>query len=145
MFPAAMDVQRRRFFRALVRIAWDQDDPAVLGPYLEQLGRAHRKFGVREQHYGVFRRALLATLHRFAAPGWDEAAQRAWERAYDHAVDIMIDAAGRDAERTPAWWVATVTATELRGPDVAVLTVTPEQPLSYRPGQYLSVQTPHGC
>src|SRR5271169_7115698 len=29
MFPAAMDVQRRRFFRALVRIARDQDDPAV--------------------------------------------------------------------------------------------------------------------
>ena len=143
MFPAAMDVQRGRFFRALVRIAQDQDDPAVLVPYLEQLGRAHRKFGVREQHYGVFRRALLATLHRFAAQGWDDAAQRAWERAYDHAVDIMIDAAGRDAEHTPAWWIGTVTATELRGPDIAVLTVTPEQPLSYRPGQYVSVQTPH--
>ena len=28
MFPAAMDLQRRRFFRALVRIARDQDDPA---------------------------------------------------------------------------------------------------------------------
>jgi NAD(P)H-flavin reductase/hemoglobin-like flavoprotein len=143
MFPAAMDVQRRRFFRALVRIARDQDDPAALTPYLEQLGRAHRKFGVREQHYGMFRRALLATLHRFAAPGWDETAQRAWERAFDHAVDVMIDAAERDAEHTPAWWIATVTATELRGPDIAVLTVAPEQPLSYRPGQYVSVQTPH--
>jgi NAD(P)H-flavin reductase/hemoglobin-like flavoprotein len=143
MFPAAMDVQRRRFFHALVRIAQDQDDPAVLVPYLEQLGRAHRKYGVREQHYGVFRRALLATLHRFAAQAWDEATQLAWERAYDHAVDVMIDAAERDAKHTPAWWIATVTATELRGPDVAVLTVTPEQPLSYRPGQYVSVQTPH--
>jgi NAD(P)H-flavin reductase/hemoglobin-like flavoprotein len=143
MFPAAMDVQRRRFFRALVRIAQDQDDPAVLVPYLEQLGRAHRKFGVREQHYGVFRHALLATLHRFTAQAWDEATQRAWERAYDQAVDVMIDAAERDAEQAPAWWIATVTATELRGPDIAVLAVTPEQPLSYRPGQYISVQTPH--
>ena len=26
MFPAAMDVQRKRFFRALVRIAQDQGD-----------------------------------------------------------------------------------------------------------------------
>jgi NAD(P)H-flavin reductase/hemoglobin-like flavoprotein len=143
MFPAAMDVQRRRFFRALVRMAQDQDDPDLLVPYLEQLGRAHRKFGVREQHYGVFRRALLATVHRFAARDWDEATQRAWERAYDRAVDIMIDAAERDAAHTPAWWIGTVTATELRGPDIAVLTVAPEQPLSYRPGQYLSVQTPH--
>ena len=43
MFPAAMDVQRRRFFRALVRIARDQDDPAVLVPYLQQLGREKDK------------------------------------------------------------------------------------------------------
>src|ERR1700678_3735078 len=114
MFPAAMDLQRRRFFRALVRIARDQDDPAVLVPYLEQLGRAHRKFGVREQHYGMFRRALLATLHRFAAQAWDETTQRAWERAFDHAVDVMIDAAARDAEHAPAWWIATVTAAEPR-------------------------------
>src|ERR1700730_11463191 len=127
MFPAAMDVQRRRFFRALVRIAAGQDDPAVLVPYLEQLGRTHRKFGVRDEHYGMFRRALLATLHRFAAQGWDEAAQRAWERAFDHAVDVMIDAAARDAEHSPAWWVATVTDSEPRGPDIAVLTVAPEQ------------------
>jgi hemoglobin-like flavoprotein len=45
MFPPAMDVQRRRFFAALVRIAADQDEPAVLVPYLEHLGRAHRKYG----------------------------------------------------------------------------------------------------
>src|SRR6202050_3433335 len=142
MFPAAMDLQRRRFFRALVRIARDQDDPALLVPYLEQLGRAHRKFGVREQHYGMFRRALLATLHRFAAQAWDETTQRAWERAFDHAVDVMIDAAARDAEHAPAWWIGTVTAAEPRGPDIVVLTVAPEQPLSYLPGQYVSVQTP---
>ena len=143
MFPPAMGVQRGRFFRALVRIAAGQDDPAALEPYLEHLGRAHRKFGVRDEHYGVIRRALLATLHRFAAQAWDEAAQHAWERAFDHAVDIMIDAAARDAEHSPAWWVATVTDSEPRGPDVAVLTVAPEQPLPYRPGQYVSVQTLH--
>jgi NAD(P)H-flavin reductase len=54
----------------------------------------------------------------------------------------MIEAARRDAEETPAWWIATVTRTELRGPDIAVLTLQPEQPLSYLPGQHVSVQTP---
>jgi hemoglobin-like flavoprotein len=67
MFPAAMDVQRKRFFQALARIAAGQDDPDTLTGYLAELGRAHRKFGVRERHYEIFRRALLATLHRFAA------------------------------------------------------------------------------
>ena len=139
MFPAAMDVQRKRFFGALTRIISGEGDVS----YLEQLGRAHRKYGIRERHYGVFRRALLATLHRFAAPAWDEAAQQTWERAFDRAVDIMINAAERAAKDTPAWWIGTVAATDLRGPDIAVLTVAPEQPLSYQPGQYVSVQTPH--
>src|SRR5256886_8168662 len=48
MFPAAMDVQRRRFFAALSQIAAAQDsqeDRDQLAPYLRELGRAHRKFG----------------------------------------------------------------------------------------------------
>ncbi len=64
MFPAAMDVQRKRFFQALTRIVAGQDDIDGLTGYLSEIGRAHRKFGVRERHYDVFRRALLATLPR---------------------------------------------------------------------------------
>jgi NAD(P)H-flavin reductase/hemoglobin-like flavoprotein len=146
MFPAAMDVQRRRFFEALGRIADAQQSQAArdrLVPYLQELGRAHRKFGVRERHYEVIRRALLATLQRFAAPRWNETAKHAWEMAYNRAATIMIEAAKDDAAESPAWWMATVTGIELRGPDIAVLTLLPEQPLNYLPGQHISVQTPH--
>ena len=55
----------------------------------------------------------------------------------------MIDAAKVDAAHAPAWWIATVTGIEARGPDIAVLTVQPEQPLDYLPGQHISLQTPH--
>ena len=146
MFPAAMDVQRRRFFAALTEIAAaqeSQEERDRLEPYLRDLGRAHRKFGVRERHYEIFRRALLATLQRFAAPSWNETARHAWETAFNHAAGIMIDAARDDAVGSPAWWIATVTDVERRGPDIAVLTLEPEQPLSYLPGQHISVQTPH--
>jgi NAD(P)H-flavin reductase/hemoglobin-like flavoprotein len=135
MFPAAMDRQRARFFQALTRIAAGQDDRA----YLADLGRAHRKFGVREQHYGLFRRALMATLRRFAPSG----DHHAFLAAFDDAIDVMIEAARQDAEDSPAWWIATVTGAERRAPDIAVLTLQPEQPLSYLPGQHVSVQTPH--
>ena len=146
MFPAAMDVQRRRFFEALSHIAaaqQSQGDRDSLVPYLQELGRAHRKFGVRERHYEVFRRALIATLQRFAAPRWDETAKHSWETAFNHAAAIMIEAAESDAAESPPWWIATVTGMDLRGPDIAVLTLQPEQPLTYLPGQHISVQTPH--
>ena len=55
----------------------------------------------------------------------------------------MIEAAKSDAAQAPAWWIATVTGMELRRPDIAVLTLQPEQPLNYLPGQHISVQTPH--
>jgi ferredoxin-NADP reductase len=44
-----MNLQRRRFFEALGRIAGAQQSQADrdrLVPYLQELGRAHRKFGV---------------------------------------------------------------------------------------------------
>ena len=118
MFPPAMDLQRMRFFRALTRIAAGRDDLARLLPYLEHLGRAHRKFGVRDRHYDAFRQALLATLDRYAAPAWDARTQDAWESAFDQAARVMIDAAKRDGETSPAWWTATVTGTERCGPDL---------------------------
>jgi NAD(P)H-flavin reductase/hemoglobin-like flavoprotein len=142
MFPPAMDPQRMRFFRALTRIVAGRDDLARLVPFLEQLGRTHRKYGVRDRHYDMFRQALLATMHRYAAPVWDARTQDAWEGAFDQAARIMIDAAQRDAETSPAWWTATVTGTERRGPGLAVLTIDPGEPMCYRPGQYVSVQAP---
>ncbi len=146
MFPAAMDQQRRRSFRALARIAHGAGEATgstELDNYLQELGRAHRKYGVRERHYDAFRQALIATLHRFAAERWDAAAQEAWLATFDHAASVMIEGARRDAASAPAWWIGTVIAKEPRGPDLAVLTLRPDQPLSYLPGQYVSVQTPH--
>jgi NAD(P)H-flavin reductase len=61
--------------------------------------------------------------------------------AMDTEIRAMFPAA-MDVQR-PAWWMATVTGIELRGPDIAVLTLQPEQPLNYLPGQHISVQTPH--
>jgi hemoglobin-like flavoprotein len=58
MFPAAMNGQRHRFYRALYRLVVTRDEG--LNDYLAGLGRAHRKFGVRPEHYAAFRTALLA-------------------------------------------------------------------------------------
>jgi NAD(P)H-flavin reductase/hemoglobin-like flavoprotein len=135
MFPAALDLQRRRMFCALGKIAAGGD---ALVPYLERLGRAHRKDGVRDRHFEVFRRALMATLQRFCGDEFDAAP---WESAFDHAAGVMTAAAAADT--TPAWWIGTVTRTEQRAPGIAVLTVRPDQPVPYLAGQHISVQTLH--
>ncbi len=155
MFPATMHTQRQRFYRALCRIVATMACPPAADPAAEAriagqlaaLGRAHRKFGVRKEHYASVRTALRITAEKFApsgGTGTGEAAQPVldWEMAFDRAAEIMVAAAEEDAARAPAWWTAEVTGHELRTPGVAVLTVQPSEPFGYLPGQHLSVQTP---
>jgi NAD(P)H-flavin reductase len=142
MFPATMAVQRQRFYDALCRIAaWtDSADPGADG-YLAGLGRAHRKFGVRKEHYDAFREALAATFKRYP-PDAREWRDEEWAAAFDRAVTVMVRAAEEDAAGAPAWWTAEITANEPRTPDIAVLTVRPDRPFPYLPGQHVAVQTP---
>jgi len=143
MFPAAMDAQRKHFLAALARTVSGLDDPPALAGFLRQLAVDHRKFGVRENHYRVVGETLVATLRAFSGGLWTARAQSAWEAALDHIASVMIQAAA-DSENEPAWWLGEVVSHQLRGHDLAVLTIRtdPAQPLRHVPGQYLNVQVP---
>ena len=66
--------------------------------------------------------------------------QTAWETALGDVSQIMRAAAAANAAQAPPWWVAEIVRHDQRGPDLAVLTISPDQSLPYRPGQYLDVQ-----
>jgi NAD(P)H-flavin reductase/hemoglobin-like flavoprotein len=142
MFPHAMHDHMERVFAALVRIVWAIDSPDSLTAYLSQLGLAHRKFGVKERHYEPFIAVLAETVRHFSGPDWTAQTQAAFGRALGRASSVMVAAAERDAAQQPPWWVGEVVQHDRRRPDLAVLTIRPDQPLRYTPGQYLAVQVP---
>jgi NAD(P)H-flavin reductase len=142
MFPPAMDGQRKRFYQALTRIIASSTGPDQLAGYLDGLGRAHRKFGVQKEHFDSFRQALAATFARYTPSVWTDEAAAAWDELFGRATGGMIEAAAQDAEQSPPWWLAEVVEHEVRGPDLAVLTLLPSQPVPYRAGQHVSIQTP---
>ncbi|XRQ14905.1 globin domain-containing protein [Actinomadura welshii] len=141
LFSPAMGPHHDRFFQALTRIVWSQDNPADLACHLGRLGRDHRRYGVLREHYPAVETALLATLRTYAADVWTPAAEAAWTAAYRSAAEAMIAAAERDAADHPPWWVAEITAHDRRAHDLAVLTLRPERTLPFLPGQHVSVQT----
>jgi ferredoxin-NADP reductase/hemoglobin-like flavoprotein len=142
LFPAAMDAQRDRLLRALLTGAEHIDNPPVLVDYLQNLGRGHRKYGTRAEHYPALGECLIGALSRYASDSWDTETEAAWVRAYTTISQVMIDAAAADELRAPAWWYAQVVAHDLRTPDVAVVTVRPDQPYPFLAGQYTSLETP---
>ncbi|MGH3311787.1 MAG: globin domain-containing protein, partial [Streptomyces sp.] len=142
LFPASMDTQRDRLFRALLTAVRFADDTDVLVKYLTNLGRGHRKYGTLPEHYPAVGECLLGALAQYATLTWSEEAEGAWVRAYTKISQVMIDAAAEDEQRAPAWWHAEIVSHEQRTPQVAVITLRPDQPYPFLAGQYTSIETP---
>lgn len=143
LFPAAMDAQRGRLFRALAAAVRTMSTPDQLVAMLTQLGRDHRKYGVRAEHYDVVGRAMVTALRHHAADVWVPELEAAWEHAYAVMADLMIDGAREAAGREPAWWRAEIVTHERRAEDLAVLVLRTDRPYDYEPGQYASIETPY--
>lgn len=140
LFPVNMEVQRSRLLRALVHVVQMVDQPDDLRPFLQQLGRDHRKFGVLAQHYDAVGVALLSAVARYCGAAWTPEVHRAWHESYATVAAAMRDAA--EAERGPASWLGRVVGHERMGWDLAKILVRTSEPIPYRAGQYVSVETP---
>src|SRR5262249_40120369 len=124
------------------RIVQGFENPEQLAPYLNQLGRDHRKFAVAPGHYAVVGESLIAALAKYAREDWTPELEDAWRHAYQIAARTMIDPPRRGAPDEPPWWNAQVVAHERRAADIAVLTVRLDNPMRYVPGQYVAMECP---
>jgi NAD(P)H-flavin reductase/hemoglobin-like flavoprotein len=141
LFATSMGGQRDRLLAALGHIVSHVEQTDRLVPFVEQLGRDHRRFEVRAQDYPTVGQALLYTLAYGLGPDWTEQLAADWAEAYTIVSGLMIQAAAAAEQSTPPWWDAEVIAHERRSADIAVLTVRPGQELRYRAGQSLAVES----
>jgi ferredoxin-NADP reductase/hemoglobin-like flavoprotein len=141
LFPPMMDAQRDRLLSALTYVVLHLDDLETVTTYLGELARDHRKFDVQPEHYPALGRCLVASMRANARDAWKPEYDEAWLAAYDLIAWIMIQAADADAASSPPHWVARVVAHERRTPDIAVITVEPDQRYPYHAGQHATIQT----
>ncbi|HEX6516237.1 MAG TPA: globin domain-containing protein [Nocardioidaceae bacterium] len=140
MFPISMAAQRDRLVGALGRIVSNVDDLPSVTPFIQQLGRDHRRFSVVASHYTAVGASLLATLKHFLGAAWNDELAGDWAAAYGVIARVMVEAAEESAESSPAWWDAVVVHAERRTMDVSVLTIRPEEPYPYLPGQSFAME-----
>ncbi len=141
LFPVAMAAQRDRLVKALGHMVSNVDRVGDVVPYIEDLGRDHRKFGTIAGHYPAVGASLLATLKHFLGDAWTAELAADWAEAYGLIATTMITAA-ESVESQPATWAAEVVATERRGMDVGTLTIRPDDRYRYQAGQSLAIEIP---
>ena len=142
LFPVSMTGQRDKLVAALGRIVSHVDELPEVVPFIQQLGRDHRKFHVVADHYSAVGASLLATLKYFLGAAWTEELAASWAAAYGEIARVMVEAAEESEETNPAWWDAEVLKTERRTMDVTVLQIRPEPAYHYEPGQSFSMEIP---
>jgi NAD(P)H-flavin reductase/hemoglobin-like flavoprotein len=139
-FPAAMGEQRERILHAVVHVVDRLSRPETVVPFLEQLGRDHRKYGIELWQYKALTEALIDAVAQAAGDDWTTELDDAWHHALHLVATTMTEAAA--AETGPAAWVGTVVEHRRPLDDVAVVRLRLDQPMAYEPGQYVSVQVP---
>ncbi|MGH3996272.1 MAG: globin domain-containing protein, partial [Pseudonocardiaceae bacterium] len=106
LFAVNMKEQHGRLLRSLAYVVQKVDQPDDLLPFLRQLGRDHRKFGVLTQHYDAVRIALITALKQHLGQAWTPQVEKAWTDAFGLIARTMQEAA--EESRDPAWWTAQV-------------------------------------
>ncbi|MEV5839045.1 FAD-binding oxidoreductase [Nocardia sp. NPDC052112] len=140
-FPAAMDSQRDRLVKAISYALDRLEEPNKLLPFLAQLGRDHRKYGVQAAHYTAVATSLKTAMRIFAGTEmWTDEVDRAWDEGLKVIGETMIGAA--EEESTPPVWTGTVVERREVLRNLAVVRLQLSQPMQYAAGQYISVQIP---
>jgi NAD(P)H-flavin reductase/hemoglobin-like flavoprotein len=142
LFPVSMATQSDRLVAVLGLIVSNVDDVATIGPAIERLGRDHRRFAVRPEHYPLICEALLATLAQFLGDEWTDDLAADWNDAYTIVATVMAGAAAAQDGITPPWWEAEVVGHQRRGFDIAILRLRPHQAHPFRVGQSIPIETP---
>ncbi|BCJ38488.1 flavohemoprotein [Actinocatenispora thailandica] len=141
LFPIQLRPQRIKLVAAVGQAIAALDRPAEFDEPLRALGRAHRRFDVEPAYHDVFRECLIEAVRVHSGTDWNDATERAWRTGYDLIAARMN--AGAAAEPSPPYRFAEVLTHDRRSAEVAVFTCRPAEPVRYRPGQYVPVETGH--
>jgi NAD(P)H-flavin reductase/hemoglobin-like flavoprotein len=142
LFPLVMSAQRDRLVGALGRVVSSVDDLGSVVPFVQQLGRDHRRFSVVPEHYDAVGASLLWTLAHFLGDRWTPEVAADWAAAYGVVASTMVDAAEESESTQPAWWDAEVIDKTRVSREVATFTLRPSDPVPYTAGQSMAMCIP---
>ena len=107
MFRGDMKEQGRKLMRMLAIGVTGLGQLETIVPALEEMGRRHASYGVRDQHYSTVRAALLWTLKTGLGEAFTGEVEQAWSEAYGLIATAMQQGAARVEPATAGTFAAT--------------------------------------
>lgn len=89
MFKGNMKEQGRKLFNMLRSAVTMLDRLEQLTPVLEEMGRKHSGYGVKDKHYDTVAAALLWTLEQGLAEEFNDECKNAWVTVYTVIAQTM--------------------------------------------------------
>jgi hemoglobin-like flavoprotein len=93
LFRGDMKKQGQKLMQALAFAVKGLDQMEQLVPVLQEMGRRHVVYGVKETHYATVGEALIATLAQALGPDFTPEARNAWIQVYGVLATVMKEAA----------------------------------------------------
>ena len=93
LFKGDMVVQGHSLMQMLELALNMLDQPQVLVPALQDLGRRHAGYGAQDHHYDAVGGALLKTLRQGLGVAWAPEVEEAWTEVYGVLAGTMNEAA----------------------------------------------------
>lgn len=96
LFADDLAEQKKKLLAMLGRVVSMLRDTAGLVPAVQELGRRHVGYGVKDEDYATVGSALLWTLEQGLGAGWTPEVRDSWVAAYTLLTSVMQDAAHRE-------------------------------------------------
>lgn len=100
LFKEDLTEQKKKLMMMLKFAVGTLDRMSVFEPSLEELGRRHNAYGVRETHYETVGNALILTLRKMLGAALTEKLEAAWIAAYTFIAGTMMCGANRAKAQT---------------------------------------------
>lgn len=89
LFPSDLTEQKKKLMMTLRTAIKTLNQPEKLLPVLEEIGRRHALYGVRDEHYETVGAALVQTLNFALGEEFTEESENAWTEMYGFVAATM--------------------------------------------------------
>jgi len=93
MFPADMSDQKGKLMQTLGVAVNNLHQVETILPTVQELGRKHVAYGVKDEHYDTVGAALLYTLEKGLGDGFTPEVKEAWTETFVTVAGVMKEAA----------------------------------------------------